>query len=106
MMYAMRERTEVATALIHRLAAHLELDVDDRKVDRDASFLDSPELMMDGLPLDSFDLVDALTALEEELSVRLGDGELQELNTINRLADAIGTAAPADDVDRFCARWL
>jgi acyl carrier protein len=105
-MYAMRERAEVATALIHRLAAHLELDVDDRKVDRDTSFLDSPELMMDGLPLDSFDLVDALTALEEELSVRLGDGELHELDTINRLADAIGATVSADDVDWFCARWL
>ena len=105
-MYAMRERSEVATAVIHRLAVHLELDVDDRKVDRDISFLDSPELMMDGLPLDSFDLVDALTALEEELHVRLGDGELQELDTINRLADAIGAAAPANDVDRFCAQWL
>jgi acyl carrier protein len=102
----MRERSEVATALIHRLAAHLELDVDDHKVDRDMSFLNSPELMLDGMPLDSFDLVDALTALEEELSVRLGDGELQKLDTINRLADAIGATVSAGDVDRFCTRWL
>jgi acyl carrier protein len=102
----MRKRSEVATALIHRLAAHLKLDVDDRKVDRDMSFLNSAELMLDGMPLDSFDLVDALTALEEELSVRLGDGGLQEIDTFNRLADAIGAAAPAGDLDRFCARWL
>lgn len=102
----MRERNEVATALIHRLASHLKMDVDDRKVDRDASFLNSAELMLDGMSLDSFDLVDALTALEEELSVRLGPGGFEEINTFNRLADAIGAAVSADDLDRFCARWL
>lgn len=102
----MRDQNEIAVALVHRLAAHFDIEVDDEAVDRDQSFLNGPGLTLDGQLLDSFDLVDALTRLEEELKVRLSDGELQELDTVNRVADAIRTVACPQDIDGFCAQWL
>jgi acyl carrier protein len=96
---------DLALALIRRFGDHFSIKIDPVSIDPDVSLLDHGSLMLDGHPLDSLDLVDAMVGLENELGVRLTDGDLQELDTFNRLAGAILRTAKPEDVREFCVRW-
>lgn len=96
---------DLVAALVRCLGDHFSIDLDPAGVDPNATFLENHSIVIEGNPLDSLDLVDALVSLEDQLQVRLTDGDLQKLDTFNRLASAILKASKPDSLEEFCGRW-
>jgi acyl carrier protein len=101
----MRGQSDVATAVVRRLAHHFSADVAAESVDRDRDLFSDTGFSLDGHELDSLDLVEAIATLEAELDVAVLDEDLQTLDTINRLARFLASKADATVLERFCERW-
>jgi acyl carrier protein len=96
---------EVATAIVRRLAHRFSADVRVDLVDRDRDLFSETGFALDGHELDSLDLVEAIGTLEQELGVAVLDEDLEQVDTINRLAQSVTQRADVSVLQRFCKRW-
>lgn len=64
--------------------------VEGLKLRRDPeSIPESESLFGDGLHLDSIDILTLVTVLEDQFSIRIEDEEVQQLNSVDAIADFI-----------------
>ena len=90
-------------AIVNRLSRQIGRSIEPGEVDYSASFLDGP---VGGHTLDSLGLVELVTTLEEELDAPILDAEeIEDVDTLDKLARHIGATATADRVASFVQQW-
>ena len=90
-------------AIVNRLSRQIGREIDAGEVDYSASFLDGP---VGGHMLDSLSLVELVTTLEDELEAPILDAtEIEDVDTLDKLAEHIGATAAAGRVASFVEQW-
>lgn len=91
-------------AIVKRVSKHVGREIDPGDVDYSQSFLGGARV--GGHTLDSLELVEIVTTLEDELDVPILDAkEIEEVDTIDKLAGHIGSEAPKERVESFTKQW-
>lgn len=101
----MPEQSDVAEAILRRLAQHFNIELAVDTVNLDQSLFSDAGVSLGGNELDSLDLVEAIATLEENLRVSLLDQDIATLDTINLLAAFVVRNAEPSVVVAFCGAW-
>ena len=91
-------------AIVNRVSRQIGRAIDPAQVDYDQSFLTGARIGEH--TLDSLELVEIVTTLEDEFGVPiLDENDIEAIDTIDKLAAQIDAEAPAERVERFTTQW-
>ena len=97
---------DIALALIMHVAAIFSESVDLTAVDLSASFLGEDRFVLGRRTLDSLDLVEVFTAVEDELGSELFDVEdIDEIASLDRIGHHLLRRADPARLQAYCRRW-
>lgn len=96
----------IGRAIVRHAATALKVPEALGDFDIDAGFFTEEGFAIGGHPLDSMDLMEVITMIEDDLQVPLLDsGTIDDIASIRRLSELIRSVTPAQSVQRYVEQW-
>lgn len=95
------------SAIVRRICVHLGHEpAPGEVIDHDASFFGADGFRLGDRELDSIDFVEMIVTIEDDFGISILDaGEVEEIDSVEKLAAFARANADPARVDAFCEQW-